>query len=92
MAHGMAASPVTAGGAGRDWLAQEANPGGARIDPSCRVRRFIVNLATERARVDLGALAGPGFSSLCDAVLMGDLDFEEASARALLLLHQRTTR
>jgi len=83
MAHGMAASSATTGGAGPDWLAREANPGQVSIDPSRGVRRLIANLARERVRVNLGALAGPTLSSLCDAVLMGNLDFEEALARAL---------
>jgi len=72
--------------------AREANPGGARADPRRRVRRLIASLAAERVRVNLGALDDPVFSSLCEAVLMGDLDFEEGAVRALELPHQRTTR
>jgi len=74
--NGMAASSVTAGNAACDR----------------RVRRDIANLAGERVRVNLGARDGAAFSSLCEAVLMGDLDFEEPAARALELLHQWTTR
>ncbi len=72
MADGMAASSATAGNAACDR----------------RVRRLIANLAVKRVRVNLGARDGAAFSSLCEAVLMGDLDFEEAAARGLELLHQ----
>ncbi len=92
LADGMAASSATAGGAARDWLAREANPGRARIDPSRRVRRLIADLAAECVRVNLVGFDDPALSSLCEAVLMGDLEFEEASARVLELPNQRTTR
>ena len=79
-------------GAGFDlapWLVENSGErhGGFLGDGrQCGVRpprppRLIANLAGERVRVNLGARDGAAFSSLCEAVLMGDLDFEEAAAR-----------
>ena len=39
--------------------------------------------AARQARRHVEALKGPAFDTLCDAVLQGELDFEDAARQAL---------
>jgi LAO/AO transport system kinase len=64
-----------------EWRGQ----GARRPDPPRRVQRLLANLAAERLRRELHDLDDPALSALCDAVLKGELGFEEAAAAALLL-------
>jgi hypothetical protein len=47
------------------------------------MRRLIAAAGARHARRRIEALQGAAFDALCDAVLRGELDFEEAARRAL---------
>ncbi len=61
-------------------------PGGRRASPRRRARRLIVAAAAHRVRTALEALDGAAIEALCDAVLDGSLDVDEAAQRGLELI------
>ncbi len=62
-----------------DWLGEEKR----RASPRLRVRRLLAAIAAERVRARVLDGASGVLDSLCDQVLKGELDFDEAAARAL---------
>ncbi len=60
--------------------------GGRRASPRRRARRLIVAAAAERVRAALEALDDKALEALCDAVLDGSLDVDEAAKRGLDLI------
>lgn len=75
-----------------DRHAAHVGQGTGRVDPRRRVQRLLANLAAERARRTLHALEDPALAALSEAVLKGELGFDEAAEAALLLLHRRKAR
>jgi LAO/AO transport system kinase len=61
-------------------------PGGRRASPRRRARRLIVAAAADRVRTALEALDDKAIEALCDAVLDGSLDIDEAAKRGLELV------
>ncbi|MFI4986663.1 MAG: methylmalonyl Co-A mutase-associated GTPase MeaB [Alphaproteobacteria bacterium] len=59
-----------------------------RRDPRRRVRHLVASLAAERVRVNLASLDDSAFSELCEAVLKGEVGYDEAAERAVMLLRQ----
>ena len=64
----------------------QAHRGEGRASARRRVRRLLAALAAERLRVRLQEQQEPTLDALCEAVLKGEIDFEEAAERALALL------
>ncbi len=60
--------------------------GGRRASPRRRARRLIVAAAADRVRTALEALDDKAIEALCDAVLDGSLDIDEAAQRGLELI------
>ena len=60
--------------------------GGHRASPQRRARRLIVAAAADRVRTALEALDDKAIEALCDAVLDGSLDIDEAALRSLELI------
>ncbi len=60
--------------------------GGRRASPRRRARRLIVAAAADRVRTALEALDDKAIEALCDAVLDGSLDVDEAALRGLDLI------
>ena len=54
--------------------------------PRRRARRLIVAAAADRVRTALEALDDKAIEALCDAVLDGSLDIDEAALRSLELI------
>ncbi len=61
-------------------------PGGRRASPRRLARRLIVAAAADRVRSALEALDDKAIEALCDAVLDGSLDVDEAALRGLELI------
>ena len=57
-----------------------------RANPRRRVRRLLGALVAERLRTRLQAQEDPAFDALCEAVLKGELGFEDAAERAIAAL------
>ena len=57
-----------------------------RASPRRRVRRLLAALAAEHLRARLQEQADPALDALCEAVLKGELGFDEAAERALAAL------
>lgn len=57
-----------------------------RASPRRRVRLLLGALAAERLRARLQALEDPAFDALCEAVLKGEMGFEEAAEQAIAAL------
>ncbi len=72
--------------------ADQVGEDGRRASPRLRVRRLLAGIAAERVRERL--LAGQadgldGLDGLCEDVLKGELDFDEAARRALAMAAAR---
>jgi LAO/AO transport system kinase len=81
---------VATTGEGVAELADAVDRHAAQLDPAVRLsaprlrmRRLIAAAGARHARRRIEALQGAAFDALCDAVLRGELDFEEAARRAL---------
>ena len=61
----------------------QLDPAQQRSAPRLRMRRLLASTAARQARRRIEALHGPAFDALCDALLRGELDFEEAARLAL---------
>jgi LAO/AO transport system kinase len=60
--------------------------GTGRADPRKRVQRLLAGLAAERARAAVGGCENEAMTELCEALLKGEIGFDEAARRALGLL------
>ena len=63
--------------------AAQLDPDQRNQAPRLRMARLIAATAARRVRRRVEALQTPAFDALCDAVLRGELNFEEAAERAL---------
>ncbi len=64
----------------------QAHRGEGRASARRRVRRLLAALTAERLRTRLQEQQDPALDALCEAVLKGEIDFDEAAERALALL------
>ena len=62
-----------------DWLGEEKR----RASPRLRVRRVLAAIAAERVRARVLDGEAGVLDAICDQVLKGELDFDEAATRAL---------
>ncbi|MCZ6524634.1 MAG: methylmalonyl Co-A mutase-associated GTPase MeaB [Alphaproteobacteria bacterium] len=62
-----------------DWLGEAKR----RASPRLRVRRVLAAIAAERVRARVLDGAAGDLDAICDQVLKGELDFDQAAARAL---------
>ena len=62
-----------------DWLGEAKR----RASPRLRVRRLLATIAAERVRARVLDGAAADLDDICDQVLKGELDFDQAAARAL---------
>ncbi|HYM31109.1 MAG TPA: hypothetical protein VEU47_07420, partial [Candidatus Cybelea sp.] len=62
---------------------------GARASPAARTRRLLAQLAAERLRQTVMQDARPDIDMICEALLVGKIDFETAVLRAIRLAAKR---
>ncbi len=62
-----------------DWLGEAKR----RASPRLRVRRLLATIAAERVRARVLDGAAGDLDAICDQVLKGELDFDQAATRAL---------
>jgi LAO/AO transport system kinase len=71
------------------WLRAEGVASHGRLDAKARVRRLLANLAAEEIRSTIVRADSKPLDELCDAVLKGEVAFEDAVERVLALVASR---
>lgn len=67
-------------------MGSEAQGSDGRADPRRRIRRLLASLTAERVRNRLVHLENKAISDLCEAILRGEISFDQAAKLALCLL------
>jgi LAO/AO transport system kinase len=68
------------------WSRDPARAGTGRVDARQRVRHLLAGVAADAVRVAIERSDDGAVAALCDAVLKGEIGFEDAARRALTLI------